>query len=236
MSALESELKKQNDNLDDVKMRESKANSTLETLRSEMLEAEAARRERLHERARLDEDLAVARNELKEARLRREELRIQLDDETSRNSQQEQMIREQFEEHVSALKKTIAENESTIESTESELHEILALNQKKEKQLTEQFRKIEDLIELNTKQEMALLALQKHAEDIERNFKLISGEKNRTQSELDRANLESAKKSTEIALLTDEIEGLKEKKGDLETAVKDRARNSCFPSFELTNE
>ena len=79
------------------------------------------------------------------------------------------------------------------------------MNQKKEQQLIEQFKKLEELITLNTQQEMALMSLKNHSSEIERNFKELSSERNRLQSEFDRATLDLGRKETDITILKDQL-------------------------------
>ena len=96
--------------------------------------------------------LTDAQNTISKLTHKLDQIQLESDRESSRNAFNEQKISAQFNEKIEKLEKIIAEHEETISSTETELREILILNQKKEHQLTDQFKKIEDLITLNTKQ------------------------------------------------------------------------------------
>lgn len=72
---------------------------------------------------------------------------------------------------------------------------------------------------------MSLLSLKNHSGEVERQFKMVSDEKMRLQSDLDRVSLEKGRKETDVTLLTDQLNLNDEKRAELESRVEELGIN-----------
>lgn len=154
-----------------------------------------------------------------------EELKDFRKEDLLRYQREESKFRENSEEVRTKMDKTITDQEITIKNTELELQEMLSLNQRKDAQLTDQFKKIEDLMELNAKHELTLIALKNHSSELERKYKSLDADRSKLQANLDKVNLESNSKSTDISLNQDRIKNLERMKAHVDSKLESAEKN-----------